>query len=79
VRAAIPRTGYTPDSGIFPWRRFTHRIPLHFNVLWLMPRAGGRRTRLSDKRSRVIPVSRRTRLRYSHASCSERLAEVNAR
>src|SRR5262245_55516280 len=48
-------TGYTPDGSVFPWRRFAHRIPLHFTVLGRMPRAGGLRTGLRDKRSRVIP------------------------
>jgi hypothetical protein len=42
-------------------------------------RAGGGQTGLSDKRSRVIPESRRTRVLYSQQVISEKLAEVNAR
>jgi hypothetical protein len=76
VRAPTPTS---PEATSYRRRRPAWYISIRLFTLERMPWAGGRQKGLSDKQSRVIPVSRRTRVLYSQLIILERLEEVIAR
>src|SRR5262245_22086650 len=91
VAGPLPRPGAIPRARRDPPAPATPRQqppPPRRRPAWYIPiplfslgriRRESRLTGLSDKRSRVLPESRRTRVLYSHLLVSGRLAEVNAR